>query len=204
MENCYHLFMIWHLEQSWEPMEVSFVSTFVTHIFKLTNYKTGLLITPTIMTDLGVYECRVKSILDEEETASAYLNVQCKSKNILWTFRSNFLVDSLDKAKVVYAPKEMFFAYGHQAILDCHFRSNPPLTNLRWEKDGFLFDPYNVKDVFYKRNGSLFFSQVNDLHGGKYSCTPYNELGRLFNLHDVKLYEIWCITDVLIPFPIMN
>lgn len=71
----------------------------------------------------------------------------------------------------------MFFAFGTQAILDCHFRANPPLKNLRWEKDGFLFDPYNVKDVFYKRNGSLFFSQADDLHAGKYTCTPYNELG---------------------------
>lgn len=34
------------------------------------------------MTDLGVYECRVKNILDEEEAASAYLNVQCEFKNI--------------------------------------------------------------------------------------------------------------------------
>jgi len=82
-----------------------------------------------------------------------------------------------DKAKVIYAPKEVFFAFGHQAILDCHFRSNPALTNLRWEKDGFLFDPYNVKDVFYKRNGSLFFSEVDDQHTGSYTCTPYNELG---------------------------
>lgn len=78
---------------------------------------------------------------------------------------------------MIYAPKEVFFAFGERAMLDCHFRANPPLTNLRWEKDGFLFDPYNVKDVFYKRNGSLFFSQVDDLHAGKYSCTPFNELG---------------------------
>lgn len=78
---------------------------------------------------------------------------------------------------MVYAPKEVFFAHGEQAILDCHFRSNPPLTNLRWEKDGFLFDPYNVKDVFYKRNGSLFFSETDDSHAGKYQCIPYNELG---------------------------
>ncbi|CRL00837.1 CLUMA_CG014088, isoform A [Clunio marinus] len=116
----------------------------------------GLLITPTLMTDFGVFECRVKNMIGEEEDAHAYLNVQYK-------------------AKVVYAPKEVFFAYGQQAILDCHFRSNPPLTNLRWEKDGILYDPYN--NVFYKRNGSLFFSEVDDLHGGKYTCTPYNVLG---------------------------
>ena len=34
-----------------------------------------------------------------------------------------------------------------------------------------------MKDVFYKLNGSLFFSQVNDFHAGKYSCTPFNSLG---------------------------
>lgn len=41
----------------------------------------------------------------------------------------------------------------------------------------FLFDPYNVKDVFFKRNGSLFFSIVDDSHSGKYTCTPFNALG---------------------------
>lgn len=38
----------------------------------------SLLITPTIMTDLGVYECKVKNTLGEEETAHAFLNVQCE------------------------------------------------------------------------------------------------------------------------------
>lgn len=83
----------------------------------------------------------------------------------------------IDKAKVIYSPKEVYFPYGRPGILDCHFRSNPPLTNLRWEKDGFLFDPYNVQGVFYKRNGSLFFNQISDEHAGRYTCTPYNSLG---------------------------
>ncbi|KAL7045228.1 hypothetical protein ACKWTF_002178 [Chironomus riparius] len=118
----------------------------------------SLLITPTIMTDLGMFKCRVRNNVGEEEEASAFLNVQYK-------------------AKVIYSPKEVYFAFGQTAILDCHFRSNPPLTNLRWEKDGILFDPYNVRDVYYKRNGSLYFSEVDDLHSGKYTCTPFNELG---------------------------
>lgn len=57
----------------------------------------------------------------------------------------NLFVSNLDKAKVVYAPPEVYLPFGKPAILDCHFRANPPLKNLRWEKDGFLFDPYNVK-----------------------------------------------------------
>lgn len=67
--------------------------------------------------------------------------------------------------------------YGRSAVLDCHFRANPPLTNLRWEKDGFLFDPYNVQGVFYRRNGSLYFNKVDESHNGHYTCTPYNDLG---------------------------
>lgn len=61
---------------------------------------------------------------------------------------------------MVYAPRERFLPHGKPASLNCHFSANPPLTNLRWEKDGFLFDPYNVPGVFYSRNGSLLFNQV--------------------------------------------
>jgi hypothetical protein len=66
-----------------------------------------------------------------------------------------------DKARVVYTPKEVFLPFGRPGILDCHFSANPPLTKLRWEKDGFLFDTYNVQGVFLRRNGSLYFSKVN-------------------------------------------
>jgi len=43
----------------------------------------SLLISPTLMTDLGTYECRVKNILNEEEDAHAYLNVQCEGMKAL-------------------------------------------------------------------------------------------------------------------------
>ncbi|XP_031624013.1 protein borderless isoform X4 [Contarinia nasturtii] len=118
----------------------------------------SLTINPTVMTDLGEYVCIVKSIENDEQQAKAYLNVQYK-------------------AKVIYAPAEMYLPFGRPATLDCHFRSNPPLTNLRWEKDGFLYDPYNVQGVFYRRNGSIFFNSVDESHAGRYSCTPYNDLG---------------------------
>ncbi|KAG8231407.1 hypothetical protein J437_LFUL012417 [Ladona fulva] len=61
--------------------------------------------------------------------------------------------------------------------MDCHFRANPPLTYLKWEKDGFLFDPYNVQGVFLMHNGSLYFNKVDSSHGGMYTCIPYNDLG---------------------------
>ncbi|XP_058803562.1 protein borderless isoform X2 [Phymastichus coffea] len=118
----------------------------------------SLSINPTFMGDLGEYSCTVQNEYGETQSASAYLNVQYK-------------------AKVIYAPNEVYLPYGKQALLDCHFRANPPLTNLRWEKDGFLFDPYNVQGVFYRRNGSLFFNKVDESHAGSYTCTPYNALG---------------------------
>jgi hypothetical protein len=65
-----------------------------------------------------------------------------------------------DKAKIVYSPAEVFLAFGKPGTLDCHFHANPPLTKIRWEKDGFLFDTYNVPEVYHKLNGSLYFNRV--------------------------------------------
>lgn len=118
----------------------------------------SLVIRPTDSGDTGEYECEASNYEGERQTARAYLNVQYK-------------------AKVVFAPPEIHLPYGRPAILDCNYRANPPLTNLRWDKDGFLFDPYNIQGVFYRRNGSLFISKVDDTHNGVYTCTPYNDLG---------------------------
>lgn len=38
----------------------------------------SIVITPSLMNDLGIYSCRVKNIEDQEEHAQAFLNVQCK------------------------------------------------------------------------------------------------------------------------------
>ncbi|XP_041988064.1 protein borderless [Aricia agestis] len=118
----------------------------------------SLIIRNAVSTDLGEYDCRVSGPDGQIQSSSAFLDVQYK-------------------AKVVYSPKERYLPFGKSASLDCHFSANPPLTNLRWEKDGFLFDPYNVPGVFYSRNGSLLFNRVDESHEGLYSCTPYNALG---------------------------
>lgn len=118
----------------------------------------SLVIHPADSGDTGEYECEASNIDGERQTARAYLNVQYK-------------------AKVVFAPPEIHLPFGRPAILDCHYRANPPLTNLRWDKDGFLFDPYNIQGVFYRRNGSLFINRVDESHNGIYTCTPYNDLG---------------------------
>lgn len=40
-----------------------------------------------------------------------------------------------------------------------------------------IFLLLHFQGVFYKVNGSLFFSKVDETHTGSYTCTPYNELG---------------------------
>ncbi|XP_045479639.1 protein borderless isoform X2 [Harmonia axyridis] len=117
-----------------------------------------LVIKPTHMEDYGEYECEVIHASGERQSARAFLDIQYK-------------------AKVIYAPPEIHLPYGRQAIIDCHVKANPPLKNLNWEKDGFLYDPYNIPGVFYKKNGSLLISKVDDSHNGRYTCTPFNKLG---------------------------
>lgn len=85
-----------------------------------------------------------------------------------------------DKAKIVYSPAEVFFAFGKPGTLDCHFHSNPPLTKIRWEKDGFLFDTYNVPGVYHKLNGSLYFDRVSS------KCIV---LYLLEQLHNIIIYS---------------
>ncbi|XP_071454905.1 protein borderless isoform X5 [Hetaerina americana] len=118
----------------------------------------SLTISPTDMGDPGYYNCEVTNEMGEKQSAGAHLNVEYK-------------------AKVIYSPSEQHLPHGRPGLLDCHFRANPPLTYLRWEKDGFLFDPYNVQGVFLMHNGSLYFNKVDSSHGGMYTCIPYNELG---------------------------
>lgn len=118
----------------------------------------SLNIVPTDMKDTGYYHCEVSNSEDEKQSAGAYLNIQYK-------------------AKVVYSPKQVFLPYGRPGTLECYFKANPEITKIRWEKDGFLFDAYNVPGVFARRNGTLYFSKVDESHTGEYTCTPYNELG---------------------------
>ncbi|KAL1121956.1 hypothetical protein AAG570_003364, partial [Ranatra chinensis] len=120
----------------------------------------SLIIPRTDVTDLGQYTCQVTDKQGQSQSASAFLDVHYK-------------------ARVVFTAKEVFLPHGKPGILDCHFSANPPLTELSWEKDGFLFDPYNVQGVFLRKNGSLFITKVDEGHAGEYKCTPFNELGTM-------------------------
>lgn len=122
----------------------------------------SLSIDPTMMSDLGQYECSVRNNDGEVQSSNAYLNIQCKSFHVSRKIYCSVCF-STDKAKVIYSPPEVYLPYGHPAVLDCHFRSNPPLKNLRWEKDGLLFDSYNVP-VRVCLNYKFFFFLLSFFH----------------------------------------
>lgn len=47
----------------------------------------SITINPTQMSDLGNYKCKIRSTSGDEQTASAYINVQCK---LLWVIKLAF------------------------------------------------------------------------------------------------------------------
>ncbi|XP_018336675.2 protein borderless [Agrilus planipennis] len=118
----------------------------------------SLTIHSVLISDLGEYTCEATNEYGKKQTASAFINV-------------------INKAKVIYTPKEVYLPHGMPGSLDCFYVANPPLIKMEWEKDGILFHPLNVPGVFSRENGSIYFSKITDDHAGMYRCTPYNELG---------------------------
>ncbi|KAF6208589.1 hypothetical protein GE061_017047 [Apolygus lucorum] len=114
----------------------------------------------TTPNDIGWYKCEVISTTGQIQSASAFLNVHYK-------------------ARVVHTPRQVFLPIGRPGAIECTYMANPPVTRMRWEKDGFLFDPFNVPGAVSRRNGTLYFSKVEESHGGDYTCTPNNELGTM-------------------------
>lgn len=49
-------------------------------LFDLKENDGSLAIYPTMMTDLGEYECVIQNRAGEKQSAKAYLNVQCQLK----------------------------------------------------------------------------------------------------------------------------
>lgn len=59
------------------------ISNFAELLSRCIQHPNGsLTITETLMNDLGFYECRVKRIFGGEESARAFLNVQCRLSNV--------------------------------------------------------------------------------------------------------------------------
>ncbi|BES87944.1 IG [Nesidiocoris tenuis] len=126
-----------------------------------------LLVMNTQPTDAGWYKCEVVSTTGQIQSASAYLRVHYK-------------------ARVVHTPEQVFLPIGRPGAIECTYIANPPVTRMRWEKDGFLFDPFNVPGAMNRKNVTSFYSKysltfekVEESHAGHYTCTPYNDVGTM-------------------------
>jgi len=91
-----------------------------------------------------------------------------------------------DLPRVLSQPGRRFLARGMPARLDCPADANPPVTAVRWTKNGRPLDvpdalsttddesPWRLKVT---ERGALVFLSVSPDDAGRYSCTPYSQLG---------------------------
>jgi len=95
------------------------------------------------------------------------------------------LVDVVaDLPRVLSQPGRRFLARGMPARLDCPADANPPVTDVRWTKNGRPLEAssltgYGSRSWRLKitERGALVFRSVSPDDAGRYSCTPYSQLG---------------------------
>lgn len=91
------------------------------------------------------------------------------------------VVVGTDLPRVLSQPGRRFLARGMPARLDCPADANPPVTDVRWAKNGRPLaasdpdsSPWRLKVT---ERGALVFRSVSPDDAGRYSCTPYSQLG---------------------------
>ncbi|KAK3759821.1 hypothetical protein RRG08_018494 [Elysia crispata] len=114
-----------------------------------------LLIKPLIVSDHGWYRCRATNSMGSDE-ASAFLDV-------------------LFLPVIRQMQTEVTWAKGYNGQLDCPADANPPLNNVKWQKNVDELTSQGRFDIL--KNGTLLVSDVRQSDAGHYQCTPYNELG---------------------------
>lgn len=157
---------------------------------RVTIRKDGsLIINPVSADDSGQYLCEVSNGIGDPQSASAYLNVECKFNRFYrayvlggedYSISFFFLLplfDWADPAKVTFTPTVQYLPFRLAGVVQCYIKSNPPLQYVTWTKDKRLLEPYQTKDIVIMNNGSLLFTRVNQNHQGRYTCTPYNAQG---------------------------
>lgn len=113
---------------------------------------------------------------------------------------------SADPARVVNMPPVIYVPRKLPGIIRCPVDANPPVTSVRWEKDGYPLriekvcnggtsDVWNVKTLditdcsplllsqypgwSQMADGSIRVAEVTEDSLGTYTCVPYNVLGTM-------------------------
>lgn len=129
---------------------------------------------------------------------------------------------SADPARVVNMPPVIYVPRKLPGIIRCPVDANPPVTSVRWEKDGYPLriekvcngwtsDVWNVKTLdipdcsplllsqypgwSQMADGSIRVAEVTEDSLGTYTCVPYNVLGTMGQSPPATLVlkVSWCI-----------
>ncbi|KAM4547019.1 protein turtle homolog B isoform 1-T1 [Fundulus diaphanus] len=108
--------------------------------------------------DTGKYTCSPSNSLGVPPSASAYLAVQYP-------------------ARVVNMPSVIYVAIGLPGFIRCPVDANPPLTLVKWKKDGLPLRRDKYPGWSQMDDGSIRVAEVTEDSLGTYTCMPYNALG---------------------------
>ncbi|KAF1378981.1 hypothetical protein PFLUV_G00196260 [Perca fluviatilis] len=110
--------------------------------------------------DAGKYTCAPSNSLGQPPTASAYLTVQYP-------------------ARVGNMPSVIYVAIGLPGFIRCPVDANPPVTLVKWKKDGLPLRIDKYPGWSQMDDGSIRVAEVTEDSLGTYTCMPYNALGSM-------------------------
>ncbi|XP_072320369.1 protein turtle homolog B [Eucyclogobius newberryi] len=110
--------------------------------------------------DAGKYTCSPSNSLGISPSASAYLTVQYPARVI-------------NMPSVIYVPRKL------PGIIRCPVDANPPVTSVKWEKDGYPLRVEKYPGWSLMTDGSIRVAEATEDSLGTYTCVPYNALGTM-------------------------
>ncbi|XP_008938393.1 PREDICTED: protein turtle homolog B, partial [Merops nubicus] len=110
--------------------------------------------------DAGKYTCIPSNSLGRSPSASAYLTVQYP-------------------ARVVNMPPVIYIPIGIHGYIRCPVEAEPPVTLVKWNKDGrpLRIEKYSGWNLL--EDGSIRIEEATEDALGTYTCVPYNALGTM-------------------------
>ncbi|XP_073791472.1 protein turtle homolog B isoform X12 [Danio rerio] len=120
----------------------------------------SLIISQVKPEDAGKYTCSPSNSLGRPPSASAYLTVHYP-------------------ARVINMPPVIYVAIGLPGYIRCPVDANPPVTSVKWKKDGLPLRIEKYPGWSQMEDGSIRVSEVTEDSLGTYTCVPYNSLGTM-------------------------
>ncbi|XP_028838997.1 protein turtle homolog B isoform X3 [Denticeps clupeoides] len=120
----------------------------------------SLIISQVKPEDGGKYTCSPSNSLGRPPSASAHLIVQYP-------------------ARVVNMPSVIYAAIGLPGFIRCPVDANPPITMVKWRKDGLPLRIEKYPGWSQMEDGSIRVAEVTEDSLGTYTCVPYNALGTM-------------------------